>query len=333
MTEKSDAPLTKKRPVDLGEAIQRIQDHGFWFVDVPRTSSSSIRNQLGKHFGAPYTKEIAANENAFQIPHHETAQGVREIIGKDVWGSIFTFSFVRNPWDRIYSLFRFRRNVVNDISPEMTFTEYVKELEKQLALPEEQRSWYSGYYRSASDYLEDENGEIAVSFVGRMEDRLEALREINKHISITLLDEVKVALSAVDTTPFQSYYNEESRQMIERLFRKDIERFSYSFEDIPKPPDEKSMLWAAKYQADQIRVSLQKEKVKSEVLRTKNSKLEEQLLVLRAEVKDRDRTLSDQTLRDRTLRDLERLISRQVVKLLVTISRGLRRFRKRFKRG
>ena len=33
-----------------------VKRHGFYFVDVPKTSSSSIRHDLGERFGLPYTK-------------------------------------------------------------------------------------------------------------------------------------------------------------------------------------------------------------------------------------------------------------------------------------
>ena len=37
-------------------AFQEIKANGFWFVDIPRTSSTSIRVELGQQYGPAYAK-------------------------------------------------------------------------------------------------------------------------------------------------------------------------------------------------------------------------------------------------------------------------------------
>ena len=89
-----------------------IRKNGFWFVDIPRTSSSSIRSELGKHFGRAYGK-TNVNEREYQTPQifrdHITARKMKALLGNKTWESIFTFTIVRNPWERIFSMYHYRK--------------------------------------------------------------------------------------------------------------------------------------------------------------------------------------------------------------------------------
>src|SRR5262245_8701167 len=92
----------------------QIRRHGFWFVDIPRTSSTSIRVELGRFYGLPYGKSKTF-EDQYSTPQifrdHVPAREMREILGTDLWERIFTFALVRNPWDRIVSMYNWRRKV------------------------------------------------------------------------------------------------------------------------------------------------------------------------------------------------------------------------------
>ena len=74
---------------------------GVWFVDIPKTSSSSIRREIGQKYGAVFKKKL----NIFSYPPHQKAIEVEAFIREKNWDSIFTFSIVRNPWDRTLSYF------------------------------------------------------------------------------------------------------------------------------------------------------------------------------------------------------------------------------------
>jgi len=76
-------------------AIKKILEAGFWFIDIPRTSSSSLRIELGKRFGIPYGKKnlLDSKYSSEQIfPDHLTALEMKRIIGSDNWGKIFSFT-------------------------------------------------------------------------------------------------------------------------------------------------------------------------------------------------------------------------------------------------
>jgi len=77
-------PIGKRLEVQL--ARLSILRHGFWFVDIPRTSSSAIRAELGARFGRAYGKRKAesgyATEQVFD--DHVTAFVMREALGRRI---------------------------------------------------------------------------------------------------------------------------------------------------------------------------------------------------------------------------------------------------------
>ncbi len=88
----------------------------FVFVHVPKAAGTSVTNALSKyttyqdleigatHFGE---KIQPAYKKRFGLGKHTPASGIRSVIGKDKWDEMFTFSIVRNPYDRIISTFKF----------------------------------------------------------------------------------------------------------------------------------------------------------------------------------------------------------------------------------
>ena len=56
------ADLVTKAAGEVGDRVERerwrlaILRRGIWFIDVPRTSSTSINTELGERFGRPYGK-------------------------------------------------------------------------------------------------------------------------------------------------------------------------------------------------------------------------------------------------------------------------------------
>src|SRR5437763_7685817 len=112
---------------------KEIESAGFWFVDIPRTSSTSLKLALGQRFGTEFGKQYARETGVRTqkvIPDHATAIEMRKLLSPELWSRLFTFSVVRNPWDRCYSLFRFRI-AMKAIPASFPFPEYLSLLEQR----------------------------------------------------------------------------------------------------------------------------------------------------------------------------------------------------------
>jgi hypothetical protein len=220
--------LKNTRTLQRYFALRNVKKVGCWFVDIPRTSSTSIRVELGRFYGLGFGKHCPFEEGKDQISaldSHLTAQDVKRQFGDDLWKKLFTFSFVRNPWDRFLSLYFFRKNrgQLNDL----TFKEYARQLD---APRYKGRGLFSDpvYYYSMSDYLLDPDGNLLVDFVGRFENRTADLKVVADKLGIEFeglhINETK------DKKHYSEYYDEETRALVERVYQLDISFFGYAFE-------------------------------------------------------------------------------------------------------
>lgn len=91
----------------------------FIFVHVPKAAGTSVTKTLssyttykdleigGTHFGELIQPGYSRR---FGLAKHTPASGIREVIGKEAWDEAFTFSIVRDPYERVISTYKFLLN-------------------------------------------------------------------------------------------------------------------------------------------------------------------------------------------------------------------------------
>ncbi len=159
------------------------------------------------------------------IRGHITFRELEQTVGKDAVENKFKFSFTRNTWDRVLSLYsHFGQRSKQDPRyihwEKIGFDEWVKtELEglknhKRWGndmFTQQQKEWVSG-----------------VDFVGRFEH----LEEDWKHVCDIIGTEVELLYTPRNKTKHKSYRNEYTQQSIEvvaKVFAEDIEYFGHKF--------------------------------------------------------------------------------------------------------
>lgn len=221
---------------------RKVRRHGFWFVDIPRTSSSSLRTELARRFGPVYGKSNLLDERLRRlslhrhewlkrlgIRDHSTAQQVRDVLGPRLWADVFTFSLVRNPWDRMASLY-FYRVKRGHISPGLSFRDYAR----QLLTPQYgvRNSMHSrpAYYYSACEYICDQDGGLMVDFVGRYEEREQFVETVSKALSCPAIGVLATQQATPPGFHYSSLYDSETECIVGNAYAKDIALFGYRFE-------------------------------------------------------------------------------------------------------
>ena len=215
------------------EAIERahfrntVKQSGFWFVDIPRTGSTLIRHNLWEEFGYPHGKQKKdkPRQKRMYLPAHATAQMARQKIGPHLWGKLFTFTFVRSPYDRFVSLylhFRYRENRFD-----WDFETFVKDLNNFKPDPVvAMKPFYA--YRQV-DYVMDERGVTLLSYVGKYETREKDLQKIRQRLSMSQWDDVRQNRSITQGKEDpRSMYTAETQKIVYDYFQSDFETFGYS---------------------------------------------------------------------------------------------------------
>src|SRR5438067_6934861 len=107
------------------------------FVEVPKTGSTSVRAILGKaikphmnlceirRFMESYWVERGGRKNRIlELLYLVLPTERRQKIGRRRFESYFKFGFVRNPWDRVVSLYE--RQEATQMRQQMTFEQFVE---------------------------------------------------------------------------------------------------------------------------------------------------------------------------------------------------------------
>ncbi|MBW2998482.1 sulfotransferase family protein [Candidatus Woesearchaeota archaeon] len=154
------------------------------------------------------------------------------------YNNYFKFTFVRNPWDRIVSCYKNKirekslnnQHFVNGVfsrfitygtfTPEMSFEDFVK------AICEISDEDANVHFQSQYKFITDKKGKIIVDFIGQFENIDKDFNKICKKLKIN----VKLPhLMKSEKKDYKEYYTKETKEMIRKRYKKDIEMFGYNF--------------------------------------------------------------------------------------------------------
>ncbi|NOR19101.1 MAG: hypothetical protein GQ538_03325 [Xanthomonadales bacterium] len=198
--------ISRTKPVPLRQGI----NGPYIFIHINKTAGTSI----GKAIGLP-------------VKDHLTASEVIARIGREKWETAFKFTLVRNPWDKVASHYRYRKkkNKTAIAERNISFSDWVK-----MTYGENKDDFYYNNPRSFQpqvDWLKDDNGKISLDFIGKFES---INRDFNHIKTVIGLDAKLPHLNASNWVAYQSYYDDETRDIVAHWFREDIKTFGYRFE-------------------------------------------------------------------------------------------------------
>jgi hypothetical protein len=178
------------------------------FFHIPKTAGISISNSL---FG-----DVKWG--------HRSVNFYKSYYGEKVFNSLYKFCFVRNPYDRLFSAYTFlKEGGINNQDLEFTnsylqefasFDEFVlKGLEK-----EEIMNWV--HFKPQYTFVCDENDNIVMDFIGKMENLKADFNTVCKHLNIES-ELQKLNMSSAKKNEF----SEEVKAMIKLKYQKDFNLF------------------------------------------------------------------------------------------------------------
>jgi hypothetical protein len=226
------------------------------FVHIPRTGGSSIRKALGNYSYLGDKGGHLAVADLLQDQGMKPAlTGAGDSQGSlQVYFNIFWFAFVRNPWDRFVSSYTYLKaqpdtepgRPFNElIKPFRTFKDFVMNIDgphvkNTLGVIAKSRGdSFSRCQRLATTnlfdhfapqylFIKDRHETEVLDFVGKFENLQKDFNVVCKKIGVPAC-----TLPLTNTSnhkPYQAYYDDESRRVIEQEYNRDIKELGYSYD-------------------------------------------------------------------------------------------------------
>ena len=182
------------------------------FVHIPKTAGGSICEKLIKDGAMRALHEV-----------HPTSTRLCEKYSPD---EFFYFTFVRNPWDRIYSLYNFTEFKYHKRTKSKTprFQSF-----EHFILEGFSNDWH--YVQSPkfpqTYWILIEN-KIVPKFIGKFETLTDDLKILSKHIDVSF-DNLDHVHKSFRLSNYQEAYNKKGKNLIKQYHISDIELFDYIF--------------------------------------------------------------------------------------------------------
>jgi hypothetical protein len=224
------------------------RDYNCLFVHIPKAAGQSIEQFFMDRLDLDWDRD---RESLLLQSNDDPARGTEKLahlsaseyvdcghVSRQDFTRFFKFSFVRNPWSRILSEYRYRNYFHH-----RSFRDFV--LNK---LP---RPGWDDKYRHVMpqyDMLHDRQGNLLVDFVGRFESLQQDFDQVCQRLNIfrselphrnrsdkksrDLKRQVRNLLymnGENQLRRMQDFYDDETRKAVAEYYRKDIEAFGYNF--------------------------------------------------------------------------------------------------------
>ena len=142
----------------------------------------------------------------------------------------FSFSFVRNPFDRLYSAYKFLKEGGMNHLDKLAFQTFLSEFEdfEDFILNglNEKLIYQITHFIPQHEYLCDKSGNILVDFIGRFED----LESDTLLLSKRLKKDINLShLNFNSKLNYKEVYTDEMIYKVNQIYQKDIDIFKYTF--------------------------------------------------------------------------------------------------------
>ena len=191
------------------------------FIHVPKTGGNSIQSIL-----INYSEDnLSTNEShqdgverfdvvndLYKLNKHSRLMDYKKKLDNKTFDSLFKFSVIRNPWDRMISYyFSPHRNI-----QKWNRNDFIKMVKREKSLE---------YYLKTNIF--SSNSFENLDFLIKFENIDEDFKKVCDLIGVK--NDLLPRRNKSDRAEYKSYYDEELKQLIEKKFSKEIEYGNYSF--------------------------------------------------------------------------------------------------------
>ena len=217
--------MQNKRSIVTGKgySYKSFDQYQCIFVHIPKAAGVSVCRTLFGNLGGG----------------HSTIEHYQIVFSKNEFDRYFKFTFVRNPWSRIFSAYNFlkkggmnevdRRWAATNIASYKNFDDFIKGwlsipgIEKYKHFrPQYEFLCIPGSYKLSVDFL---------GFFENIQNDFECIKnKLALDASLTIKHENKTA-SDDSQLDYRDFYTNETRDIVAEIYKRDIDLLGYNFEN------------------------------------------------------------------------------------------------------
>ena len=244
--------------------------HKFIFLKPRKVAGTSVEVALAQHCGDDdiVTPIVAFNPNwdEDQYAHpgkpwpgygrHSTLMRVRKRLGQELWDDYFKFAITRNPWDLVVSQYHWatrmdgghphmgyvgrslRRFWDSPLRVRRNFARLgVSLAQRMLRMDVVTFEFFVGhmlhYYEPNDPFYFDRSGSVGLDFLIRYEHLQHDFTLVCERLGLpaTALPSLKTK-SRGERRHYSTYYDDEARELVAKMYHRHIEHFGYRFEEL-----------------------------------------------------------------------------------------------------
>ncbi|MCG7493558.1 sulfotransferase family 2 domain-containing protein [Thalassobius sp. Cn5-15] len=216
-----------------------FMSHGrqYIFIHIPKTGGTSMAMALEARAkkddvligdtpkASRRRRRFRDAETRGRLWKHSTLADIEGLVGPDEVERYFTFTLVRNPWDRMVSYYHWLQR--QDFDHPAVQLARQEEFSGFLAHP---MTWQAQKAAPARHYMTDARGNEVCDLYIRLEHLAEDIGPLEAHLGLAL--EMPHANPSRRARDYRRYYSDSDAAFLAEVCAEDIERFGYGFEDV-----------------------------------------------------------------------------------------------------
>jgi hypothetical protein len=182
----------------------------FIFIHIPRTAGGSMEHAI---------KCSGGNEGGISLGNYKNGHAQLAWYPEHMIKYFFKFSIIRNPWDRIFSIYKWK---TKNLSRE-SFEDFLITTRESSNFT---HKWHIGFLNQL-DYLIYKNN-ITINHILRFETLEQDFTDFQKRYPLIAARPL-IHTHKTQAANYKDYYTNKSLDVVRRLFQKDIKYFGYEF--------------------------------------------------------------------------------------------------------
>jgi hypothetical protein len=219
-TYRNTLPLLLQQKIDVLRGESQVfrpcfQETKSIFIHIPKAAGTSIARAI---YG-------------MNVGHRKAVDYCK--VSKREYKKYYTYSFVRNPWDRVVSAYNFAKQggtsyvqpIPNPIYQSKLFSDFETFVTQWLSTADLRNE--DVVFAPQHWYIYDENMQCLVDHIGRIETLTNDLQILEKQLNMKIV--IEQLNQSNRKNDYRSYFTEETKAIVTSIYQKDIELFKYEF--------------------------------------------------------------------------------------------------------